>query len=104
MNTFMIILLFLLLLALFVKTVYRINQRTKTSNNDRVLEWSKNLTPEIGDRIIIGLNIYDAKLAQEDELACSMCDANKTKNTAGTEVDCIKLKCFHITKLYYKKV
>lgn len=104
MNTFMVILLFLLLLALFVRTVYRINQRTETSSNERVLEWSKNLTPEIGDRIIIGLNIYDAKLAQEDELACLMCDAMYAKNTAGTEVDCVKLKCFHIKKLYYKKV
>lgn len=104
MNTFMMILLFLLLLALFIRAVYRINQRTETSNNIEVLEWSENLVPKIGDRITVNGNTYKVKLAAEHESACEMCDANKCRKKPAKDQDCIRLKCLHIRKLYYKKV
>ena len=104
MNTLMMILLFLLLLALFVRTVYRINQRTETSSNEEVLDLYEKIVPKIGDRITIDGNTYDVKLAEEHEIACEMCDADKYHGKSSKRPDCLKLKCCHIKKLYYKKV
>jgi len=95
----MIIVVLLLLLALFFRTLYRIHADKAPIVKDYIFGEEPKLNTQVRIRGVV----YRTLEAKKGLNVCALCDLNN-KHFVPEKRICHKVKCLHVEQMYYKKV